>query len=126
MIMKQNKIYEQDLLNWENVQNLEPEEIILVNSNRIYWQLSELIRLKRNQQGIDILIKKIHGIKDEKEMYIPMQVEDVKICFRQYRGKIPLNTFKTGSQKNIKTRDTYLLDGQHPKKAKKRVQNRGE
>lgn len=82
------------LLNWECIKDMNKMDDILVNSNRLYFQLSMLSRLQNKKTGVDILTTSINGIKDEKQMYISMKVGDVLECFEKNSSNLPLNTFR--------------------------------
>lgn len=114
--MENMRIYKA-FLGWEKVEELNATDTILVNSNRLYWQLSELKRINQNGEEVLILTKNIGRIRDERSMYVPMQVKDVKKCFGMCGYQLPKNTFRR--------RDYELVDMNRKKrKYRKNPQNR--
>lgn len=100
MNMVQRKDRFHDFLLLEDIKMLEPQKIILVNSNRLYWLLSELKRSEKEKMAIKVLTKTINSRENERRMYVPMKVEDVKICFNTCKELLPLNTFKSIESKH--------------------------
>lgn len=86
--------FRENYLKWNEIEKLSPSTTILVNTNRLYWKLSELMRTKGRQNEIRILLKYISEIKNERSVYIPMKVKDVISCFDEQNVNLPLNTFK--------------------------------
>lgn len=93
-----------ELTTWFNENNLTMEEIkgigqedaestVLVNVNRIYSIMSEMIRKKADREYLNLLSDVISNIYDEKEMYTVMKAIDVVKCFDHKNEKYPLNTF---------------------------------
>ncbi len=92
-----NNFARQGLLKWENIKVMDEAEEVLVNSNRLYSQLSILSRLqgKEKEDCVNILTASINGIKDEKEMYVSMKAGDIVRCFEKSSHRLPLNTFRS-------------------------------
>ena len=93
-----------ELTTWFNNNNLTMEDIkgigeenaestVLVNVNRIYSIMSEMIRKKADQEYLSVLSDVIANIYDEKEMYTVMKARDVVKCFDLKNEKYPVNTF---------------------------------
>lgn len=93
-----------ELTAWFNKNNLTMEDIkgigqenaestVLVNVNRIYSIMSEMIRKKANREYLNLLSDVISNIYDEKEMYTVMKAIDVVKCFDHKDERYPLNTF---------------------------------
>lgn len=80
------------------------EEEILVNSNRIYWLLSEVIKKEDDATQKSKIVKqlneKIEKITDEWALYVPMKVVEVKECFGSLISQMPRNTFAVMDEKS--------------------------
>lgn len=107
MITTESKGLREKLLRWNEIEKLDESSTILVNSNRLYWQLSELMRKEGRQNEVRILTKNIKKIKDERSMYVPMKVEDVISCFGMCSNELPRNTFRASGIKSGKERRNY-------------------
>ena len=107
MITTESKGLREKLLRWNEIEKLDESSTILVNSNRLYWQLSELMRKEGRQNEVRILTKNIKKIKDERSMYVPMKVEDVISCFGVCSNELPRNTFRASGIKSGKERRNY-------------------
>ena len=83
-----------NLVSGNRVKDFNEDSLILVNSNRLYWQLTELIRMKRESDAIKIILEKLQSLHNDQKVYIKMSVKDVKICFGDNLTKVPANTFK--------------------------------
>ncbi|OUQ62102.1 hypothetical protein B5E53_18260 [Eubacterium sp. An11] len=82
-----------NLVPGNNLKQLEYNSKILVNSNRLYWQLSELSRKKEKNQTIRIILEEIQNINDDQKLYVEMRVKDAIECFGDNLAKVPANTF---------------------------------
>jgi predicted Zn-dependent protease len=94
----------QNMLEWTNVKEMSETDIVLVNSNRLYSQLSKLSRSQNNKIAVEILTENINQIRDEKQMYVPMHVKDVIACFEVGNERLPLNTFRRASSVEVRRR----------------------
>lgn len=86
-----NRSYDKTF-SWENIQSSEPEHLVLVNVNRIYWKFSDMLQHMRYDE-CKLLEKIMLSIKDEKIRYVPMKVEDIKVCFSDDGPNLPKCTF---------------------------------
>lgn len=82
------------MISRKEIESLEEENTVLVNLNRVYWQLSKLSRMKQNEGAVQTLFEKLYDITDEKVMYIPMKVKEIKVCFENGDKNLPVNTFR--------------------------------
>lgn len=106
-----NSYVKQGLLKWDSIKNMDEAEVVLVNSNRLYSQLSVLSRLQTKKSnmglqlsegahlpsektGVEILTESINKIQDEKQMYVCMRAGDVRKCFETNSKQLPINTFR--------------------------------
>jgi hypothetical protein len=99
-----NSPKKQNMIGWTHVKQMNEDDIVLVNSNRLYFQLSKLSRSQNKKAEIKILTDNINNIKDEKQMYVPMRVRDVVKCFESGGLQLPLNTFISTSSTKVNTR----------------------
>lgn len=83
-----------NLVPGNNLKNLKNDSKILVNSNRLYWQLSELSRMRKKNDTIQIILEKLQDINDDQKLYVEMSVKDAIECFGDNLTKVPANTFK--------------------------------
>lgn len=83
-----------NLVPGNNLKNLKNDSKILVNSNRLYWQLSELSRMQKKNDTIQIILEKLQDINDDQKLYVEMSVKDAIECFGDNLTKVPANTFK--------------------------------
>lgn len=81
-------------LEWKEIEKLDLSSEILVNSNRLYWMLSEIKRTTNNLSKVKILRKNILQIEDERKMFVPMKVDEVRMCFNMCKDELPINTFR--------------------------------
>lgn len=84
----------EELLSADEICKLDETTKVMVNSNRLYWQLSEASRQKRNTHAIRTIMKTLKNITNDQELYIKMDVKDIKICFGNNLDKMPINTFR--------------------------------
>ena len=82
------------LVSGNNLKYLKDDSEILVNSNRLYWQLSELSRTPQKKAVIQIILDKLDRLNDDQKVYVQMSVRDVKKCFGENLAKVPINTFR--------------------------------
>lgn len=83
-----------NLVSGDKLKNLNDDKQILVNSNRLYWQLSELRRKNKKKDAIQVILEKLESLNNDQKVYIEMSVKDVKMCFGENLTKVPANTFK--------------------------------
>jgi|SRR5699024_12194754 len=83
-----------NLVSGNNLKNLNDNRQILVNSNRLYWQLSELSRKPMEKAAIQIILDKLECLNDDQKVYVEMSVKDVKKCFGENLARVPINTFR--------------------------------
>ena len=83
-----------NLVPGNDLKNLKNDSKILVNSNRLYWQLSELSRMRKKNDTIQIILEKLQNINDDQKLYVEMSVKDAIECFGDNLTKVPANTFK--------------------------------
>lgn len=82
----------------KNVLEKEDKEIVLVNINRIYEKMALAMRsipdeTERNKV-VKVQKKALTKVRTDKEMFVPMTVEDVKIGFGSNLDNLPYNTFR--------------------------------
>lgn len=91
-------------LNWEDVQKKSNDEIVLVNKNRLYWAISLSTRSIDNNiklQKISTLHKKALGrVRDERKLFVPMTVKEIKESFRGQLEQMPYNSFRQASERD--------------------------
>lgn len=84
---------------WECVQNMGNEEIVLVNTNRLYWLLSLSSRsINNKKKGGKVIAtqRKALGRKKEvKMLFVPMTVQEIKESFgNEFNNDMLCNTFR--------------------------------
>lgn len=82
----------------KNIMEKEDKEIVLVNVNRIYEKMALAMRSisdedKRNNV-VEVQKKALKKVRTDKEMFVPMTVEEVKVGFGSNLDKLPYNTFR--------------------------------
>lgn len=82
------------LVSGNKLKDFSEDSFILVNTNRLYWQLTELVRRKVEKAAIKIILERLESLHNDQKIYIKMSVKDVKICFGDNLTKLPANTFK--------------------------------
>lgn len=82
---------------WEAIQLSKPDDLVLVNVNRIYWKFSDLLQKMRHEE-CSILEAVMLDIKNEKIRYTPMRAGDILKCFSDDGGNLPKCTFVQYSQ----------------------------
>lgn len=91
-------------LNWEDIQKKSNDEIVLVNKNRLYWAISLSTRSIDNNiklQKISTLHKKALGrIRDERKLFVPMTVKEIKESFGGQLEQMPYNSFRQASERD--------------------------
>lgn len=83
-----------NLVSGNNLKYLNDDSQILVNSNRLYWQLSELSRKPKKKAAMQIILNKLECLNDDQKVYVEMSVKDVKKCFGENLARVPINTFR--------------------------------
>lgn len=83
-----------NLVSGNNLKYLNDDSQILVNSNRLYWQLSELSRKPKKKAAMQIILNKLECLDDDQKVYVEMSVKDVKKCFGENLARVPINTFR--------------------------------
>lgn len=84
----------EDLLPGDEICKLNENDKVMVNSNRLYWQLSEASRQRKNSRAIRTIIKTLENITNDQALYVVMEVKDIKICFGNNLKNMPINTFR--------------------------------
>ena len=87
-----------EIIDYDTIRDMTGEKEVFVNTNRIYWQLSEELRNQRRKEVIKELVTVIETLSDDKRMYIPMDVEIIKECFESQKDELPNNTFRYSSE----------------------------
>lgn len=82
-----------EFLQFNDLQRMDDNKMIAVNSNYIYWALVKLSKQKNRQNVLD-LKQQINKIDNEKQLYVPMAIKEAKKCFKPICKEIPDNTFK--------------------------------
>ena len=82
----------------KNIMEKEDKEIVLVNVNRIYEKMALAMRSisdedKRNNV-VEVQKKALKKVRTDKEMFVPMTIEEVKVGFGSNLDKLPYNTFR--------------------------------
>lgn len=82
----------------KSIMEKEDKEIVLVNINRIYEKMALAMRsisdeTERNKV-VKVQRKALTKVRTDKEMFVPMTVEDVKIGFGSNLDRLPHNTFR--------------------------------
>ena len=82
----------------KNIMEKEDKEIVLVNVNRIYEKMALAMRSisdedKRNNV-VEVQKKALKKVRTDKEMFVPMTVEEGKVGFGSNLDKLPYNTFR--------------------------------
>ena len=92
--MGSNTFKEGELLQWEELAKMDNKEEVLVNSNRLLWQLSRVEKLKNRENVVGFLDHLLSSEEEPKRMYIPLKVGMIKKCFAEDCDKLPVNSFK--------------------------------
>ena len=86
------------VLSGKVIENKEDQEVVLVNTNRLYEKLALAMRSiiddKEREKVVEVQKKALAKMKTEREMCVPMTVEEVKISFGSNIDKLPYNTFR--------------------------------
>lgn len=91
------------IINYDVVSKMNEKEEVLVNTNRIYWQLSEELREQKRKAVIRELLAVIERISEDKRMYIPMDAKTVTVCFSSRKDELPNNTFRCSTKESQST-----------------------
>lgn len=78
---------------FDDLQRMDDDRKIAVNTNYIYWAMMKLAQKKKRQNVLE-LKEQINKINDERQLYIPMQVKEIKKYFNTIQKDIPENAFK--------------------------------
>ncbi len=81
-------------LNLMELEEMSDNEQVLVNTNKLFWKLSEISRREGEKETIQIITKALEKDLDVGSMYIPMNVHDVKKCFERNSEVLPENTLR--------------------------------
>lgn len=91
-------------LSWKDIQNKSNDEIVLVNKNRLYWAISLSTRCIDNNtklQKISTLHKKALGrTQDERKLFVPMTVEEIRESFGGQLEQMPYNSFRKAGERD--------------------------
>lgn len=91
-------------LSWEDIQKKSNDEIVLVNKNRLYWAISLSTRCIDNNiklQEISTLHKKALGrVRDERKLFVPMTVKEIKDSFGGQLMQMPYNSFRKAGERD--------------------------
>lgn len=82
-----------NILGKKEIDGLKETEKILVNTNRLYWRLAEITRKNEERGVLEKLVGVLKRVSEQQEMYVEMEVKDVRLCFRNEFEKLPINTF---------------------------------
>ena len=70
------------VLSGKVIENKEDQEVVLVNTNRLYEKLALAMRSiiddKEREKVVEVQKKALAKMKTEREMFVPMTVEEVK------------------------------------------------
>ena len=82
----------------KSIMEKEDKEIVLVNINRIYEKMALAMRSISDETERNKVVKvqrrALTKVRTDKEMFVPMTVEDVKIGFGSNLDKLTHNTFR--------------------------------
>ncbi len=78
---------------FDDLQRMDDNKKIAVNTNYIYWAMMKMAQKKKRQNVLE-LKKQINKINDERQLYMPMQVKEIKKYFKTIQKDIPENAFK--------------------------------
>lgn len=86
------------VLSGKVIENKKDQEVVLVNTNRLYEKLALATRSiaddKEREKVVEVQKKALAKMKTEREMFVPMTVKEVKISFGSSIDKLPYNTFR--------------------------------
>ena len=86
------------VLSGKVIENKKDQEVVLVNTNRLYEKLALETRSiaddKEREKVVEVQKKALAKMKTEREMFVPMTVKEVKISFGSSIDKLPYNTFR--------------------------------
>lgn len=87
-----------DMIPGKNIMEKEDKEIVLVNVNRIYEKMALAMRSISDETERNKVVKvqrrALKKVRTDKEMFVPMTVEEVKVGFGSNLDKLPYNTFR--------------------------------
>lgn len=82
----------------KNIMEKEDKEIVLVNVNRIYEKMTLAMRSISDETERNNIVKvqrrALKKVRTDKEMFVPMTVNEVKVGFGSNLDKLPYNTFR--------------------------------
>lgn len=91
-------------LSWADIEKKSNDEIVLVNKNRLYWAISLSTRSIDNNiklQKISTLHMKALGrVRDERKLFVPMTVKEIKESFEGQLEQMPYNSFRKADEKD--------------------------
>lgn len=91
-------------LSWADIEKKSNDEIVLVNKNRLYWAISLSTRSIDNNiklQKISTLHKKALGrVRDERKLFVPMTVKEIKESFEGQLEQMPYNSFRKAGERD--------------------------
>ena len=103
-------------LSWADIKNKSNDEIVLVNKNRLYWAISLSTRSIDNNiklQEISTLHKKALGrVRDERKLFVPMTVKEIKDSFGGQLNKMPYNSFRKAEERDRIAYGRYIANQQ--------------
>ena len=89
----------------KTLQGKRDNEVVLVNSNWINGLIPVAARsIKEENKRLEIMSKlhrAIDRLEGERDIYVPMYVDEVRICAGN-RKEFPINTFRKASEKDKK------------------------
>ena len=95
-----------DVLTSKDIVQKKDDEIVLVNTNRLYWMTSLSMRSIEDDNKMRKIVNKQLEVLDraysELQTFIPMNVKEVKVCFGNQLMDMPLNTFKKARQEDTR------------------------
>lgn len=92
-IMQSERSEQGEFVQFRDLQKMDDNKKIAVNSNYIYWALVKMARQKKHQNVLN-LKQQINKIDDERQLYISMPVKEIKKCFTPIYKDIPDHMFK--------------------------------
>ena len=103
-------------LSWKDIQKKNNDEIVLVNKNRLYWAMSLSTRCIDNNkklQEISTLHKRALGrVRDERKLFVPMTVKEIKDSFGGQLEQMPYNSFRQAGERDKSAFRRYVTNQQ--------------
>lgn len=91
-------------LSSQDIQEKNNDEIVLVNKNRLYWVISLSTRCiddeERLQEIFTLHKKALRRVQDERKMFVPMTVKEIKEGFGGLLEQMPFNSFRVAGERD--------------------------